>query len=134
MNQIFSNSLDTLHKFQHSSSETNHEEGDNKMSEDKSSCQSEIRTRRLVVVDDSGAERIIAEVANGQAELRVALSERGQPSTGALLYAAPNAGDIDLGPMLGLQLRADGNAYVEVNLSKEDDRWVPRIYSGNPDE
>jgi hypothetical protein len=104
------------------------------MSEDEADYRSEIRARRLAVVDDCNAERIIAEVANGQAEVRLELSQQGQPLTGAVLYAAPDGGDMDLGPMLGLQLWADGNAYVEINLSKEDGRWVPRIHSADPNE
>lgn len=93
----------------------------------------EVRTRRLVVVDDHGDERIVGEVVNGQAELRVQLRSPTGRSTAVLLYAAPDGDTTPPGPGLGLQLWAEGGARVEVNLWADGDRWLSEIHEGNPD-
>lgn len=75
----------------------------------------EIRTRRLVVVDDDGQERITGEVVRGTAELSVDLS--GQPSgrrSSVLVFANPGDEELLLPPGLGIQLWVQGDAVDEL--------------------
>ena len=81
---------------------------------------------RLLIVDDEGTERIVAEVVANQAEVRICLP--GGRGTEVLLYAGS---DQELGRALGVQLWADGNAYVEVNLRRDGDDWVSAIHSND---
>ena len=68
----------------------------------------EVRTRRLVVVDDRDRERIVAELDGEDAYLRLDLPRReGEGTTGLILYA--NTGEDVANPSLGLQFWADGN-------------------------
>ncbi len=72
----------------------------------------EVRTRRLVVVDPDGAERIVGEVAShGTAELRMDLPGR-LPGrrTSVLMFANPGDLVYDVPPGVGVQLWLDGNA------------------------
>jgi len=69
----------------------------------------EVRTRRLVVVDDRDRERIVAELDGEDAYFRLDLPRReGEGTTGLILYA--NTGGDVASPSLGLQFWADGNA------------------------
>jgi hypothetical protein len=94
----------------------------------------EVRTRRLVVHDDTGSPRIIAEVLNGVAELRV---ELGPSPAGAgpavLVFAADGAGgDLGLGPAVGVHVWADGDAVVELGASPDaGGRWRPGLQVGD---
>lgn len=92
----------------------------------------EIRTRRLVVVDDGGAERIVAEVAGSMAEVRVALPDVDGHTGSVQIYAAEHDGQGDLGPMLGLQVWADGNVRAGIDVWPEDGRW--RVITYPPDD
>lgn len=88
----------------------------------------EIRTRRLVVCDDEGRERIVAEVRNGQAQLRLSfvgpsLPPRrtahtdGAPRASVVVFACPADGD--LGPLAGLQVWADGDVVAAVEAWRD---------------
>jgi hypothetical protein len=87
----------------------------------------EIRTRRLVVVDDQGQERVVAQVVWGTAELRVGL-----PGTGSevVLFASPGRHGLD--PGLGLQLWAGGQSVLELDAwPGPGGRW--RVSRRGPD-
>lgn len=73
-------------------------------------------------------ERIVAEVVDQQALLRVMLAGPGRPQEAVVLYAAPHDGAGDIGPSLGVQLWADGDAHAEINLCKEHGRWTTETF------
>lgn len=81
----------------------------------------ELRTRRLVVVDDEGVERVVASVTAGMAEVRVLLDAvvRGRPS-GVSLFAGTDADGVSV---VGLALVADGDSVAEVLARREADGW-----------
>lgn len=87
----------------------------------------ELRTRRLVVAEMSpetpGAARIVAEVHDRRAELRLEQPGSHAPhSTDVVLFADPGGadpGDADLGGGQGLQLWAEGEVMVELNLWRD---------------
>jgi len=71
----------------------------------------EVRTERLVVVDDRGNERIVGEVvAGGTAELRMDLPDRppGLPAS-VMLFTNPGTPVYDLPPGIGVQVWVDGD-------------------------
>lgn len=88
--------------------------------------QPEIRTRRLIITDDTGSPRIVGEVIGGAAEVRVGLPGEGSRNAYVLLYAVPRDGT-GLGPALGVQLWANGDAYSEMSLSWDDGRWTANL-------
>lgn len=99
------------------------------------SLAAEVRTRRLTVCDDSGRERIVAEVAGGQAQLRLTFvgprtpGPNGVPTTTAavLVFACP-AHD-DLGPLAGLQVWADGDVVAAVEAwADAPGRWRAALH------
>jgi hypothetical protein len=55
--------------------------------------QEEVRTRRLIILDDLDRERIVAEVVDGVAELRMDLPASSDDRTGLLLFAHPGDGE-----------------------------------------
>ena len=70
----------------------------------------EIQTRRLVVVDDRGRPRIVAEVVGSTAEVRLDLPGDGdQPAMSVLVFANPGDEAVGLGPGVGVQLWVDGD-------------------------
>lgn len=74
----------------------------------------EVRTRRLVVVDDDDQERITGEVVRGTVELSVDLP--GQPPgrrSSVLVFANPGDEQLGLPPGLGVQLWVAGDAVDE---------------------
>lgn len=80
----------------------------------------EVRTRRLAVCDADGRERIVADVVDGQAHLRLAFVDDrqaavtdGAASTAAVLVFACPAHD-DLGPLAGVQVWAEGDVVAAV--------------------
>lgn len=91
-----------------------------------SPLQPEVRTRRLVITDETGSPRIVGEIANGAAEVRVGLPDGGHRDAYVLLYAVPRDG-AGLGPDVGVQLWAEGNAYSEMTLSWNDERWAASL-------
>ena len=87
-----------------------------------------VRTRRFVVTDDSGAERIVGEVVNGNAELRIELTgDRPEHSASVVIYACPDPDG--LGSAVGVQLWAAGNAVAELNAwPGADGRWRSGVH------
>ncbi|HVX23207.1 MAG TPA: hypothetical protein VHB02_17835 [Acidimicrobiales bacterium] len=92
----------------------------------------EVRTRRLVIVDQDGTERIVAEVVKSIAEVRVALPEIDGHTGSAQLYAAEHDGQGGFGPMIGLQIWADGNVRAGLDVWPEGWGWKSALYQ--PDE
>jgi hypothetical protein len=101
----------------------------------------EVRTRRLVVVDDAGVPRLVAEVVEGTAELRLstAMARRGR-GTAVVLHAGAGPDGEDervqgrgLGALMGLQLWAEGDALVELDAwPGPDGQWRPHLHLGGP--
>lgn len=87
---------------------------------------SELRTRRLVVVDERGRERIVGEAVAGHCELRLDLP--GEPEarrSALLLYSSPERHE--LGEGVGLQLWAGGDAVWDLAAWRESNgEWVLR--------
>jgi len=79
----------------------------------------EVRTRRLVVRDDAGDDRIVAEVRGATAELRVMTAA----AAGAVVVFATEPSDLDGG--VGVQLWARGDAPVELALWCDGGTWRP---------
>ncbi len=108
----------------------------------------EIRTRRLVVVDDLGRVRLVAEVVGETTELRLELpgapgdraadaddgaaSRSGAGRAAVVLHATPSTvdgPDDGLGPAVGIQLWADGDSVVEIDSwPGPDGRWQPHVH------
>ena len=80
----------------------------------------EVRTRRLVVTDDRGRDRIVGEVVDGVTELRLDLSGRPQGRTEVLVFANP--GNDELGPGVDVQLWDDGDCIDELTVWSDIDR------------
>lgn len=88
-----------------------------------------LRTRRLVVTDEGDEERIVGEVVNGHAELRV---ERGGEaethSTAVALYAW---NDAELDPAVGVHLLGGGNSVAALHAQRDGmDRWHSDLVVG----
>lgn len=94
----------------------------------------EIRTRQIVVVDDEDHPRIVGEVFADVAELRLELpAVGGEPGPELLLFAVASThpGPVELGPAVGLQVRAQGRAVFELDAWPGDDRvWRPHLHLG----
>lgn len=100
----------------------------------------EVRTRRLVVHDDDGRERIVAEVVCDTAELRVELGgESPGERSAVVLVASPlvtgrDAADVGMGPAIAVQLWTDGETTVGLEAwPGGDGRWRPHLHlDGGP--
>jgi hypothetical protein len=96
----------------------------------------ETRTRRLVVHDDEGRERIVAEVADGTAELRVELAESPGRRSAVVVVAGPlltgrSPGDDGVGPAVALQVWADGDTVIGLDAwPGAGARWQPHFHVG----
>jgi hypothetical protein len=78
----------------------------------------EVRTRRLVIADEEDRPRIVAEVVNGVAELRVVTED---PRTHVLVYAGRI---VVSGPEgLGLDLFVEGDSVARVHAWTDGERW-----------
>lgn len=94
----------------------------------------QVRTRRLVV-EDGGEARVVAEVREGTAELRVELAgqEPGR-SSAVVLFATPSRPGPGVsrpgpGPAAGLQLWGRGDAVAELDAWPDDgERWRPHLH------
>lgn len=75
----------------------------------------EVRTRRLVVTDDEGRDRIVGEVVDGVTELRLDLPGRAAGRGTAVLVFA-NPGSERLGPGIGVQLWHEGDCVDELSV------------------
>ncbi len=92
----------------------------------------EVRTRQLVVVDDDDHPRIVGEVFADVAELRLELSgSEGHPGPELLLFAVASShpAPVELGPAIGMQLRAQGRAIFELEAWPDADGvWRPHLH------
>jgi hypothetical protein len=92
----------------------------------------EVRTRQIVVVDDDDHPRIVGEVFADVAELRLELPALdGKPGPELLLFAVASThpGPVELGPVVGVQLRAQGRAIFELDAWPDvDDVWRPHLH------
>ncbi len=92
----------------------------------------EVRTRQIVVVDDDDHPRIVGEVFADIAELRLELpAVDGKPGPELLLFAVASThpGPVELGPAVGVQLRAQGRAIFELDAWPDvDDVWRPHLH------
>lgn len=77
----------------------------------------ETRTRRLVVTDEAGVERIVGEVVGTTAELRLDLpgSQDGR-RTSLLVFANPGDEATNLGSGVGVQVWLNGEAVDELSV------------------
>jgi hypothetical protein len=92
----------------------------------------EVRTRRILVVDNDDNPRIVGEVSGDVAELRLELPSTDQEQGPELLLFAVGSshpGPIELGPAVGLQLRAQGRAVYELDTWPDPDgTWRPHLH------
>lgn len=94
--------------------------------------------RRLVVVDERGAPRLVAEVVGGTVELRLEVPGGAPGRRSAVVLHASRSpdggGEAPLAPLLGLQLWADGDVVAELDAWPDDDgRWRPHLHlDGDP--
>lgn len=77
----------------------------------------EVRTRRLVVTDEGGLERIVGEVAGTHAEFRIALADNAPGKQSMVVITA--GADPDFGQVLAVELWAEGNQVVGLQAWKE---------------
>jgi hypothetical protein len=90
----------------------------------------QVCTRRVAVVDRDGIERIVGEVVDGYAELRVELPASSSTGPASLLLFAtpPHA---ELGDGTGLQIWADGEEILEICAWRDERLWrVEVVHSG----
>lgn len=93
----------------------------------------EIRARRLVIVDERGDERIVAEVTGDTAVVEVSLPSNFGKQASIVLVACPEVGD-GIGPGVGVQGWAEDDQRTEVNLWQEaDGRWAVTARAGGPE-
>jgi len=97
-----------------------------------SSFTDEVRTRQIVVVDDDDHPRIVGEVFADVAELRLelpALDGKAGPELLLFAVASTHPGPVELGPAVGVQLRAQGRAIFELDAWPDvDDVWRPHLH------
>jgi hypothetical protein len=90
------------------------------------SLRQEVRTQRLVVVDDAGHERLVAAVVGPAIELRMPLSNSVPGhTTGILLFAIDGSDGLPGG--VGVQLW--GNGLLVKELTLWEDELPPRTAS-----
>ena len=81
----------------------------------------EVRTRRLVVVDDNDRARVVAEVRRDVAGLHVDVPHRpGAGQTSVLVFAAPVDRLMGFGPGAGLQLWVDGEEVDRLEVWRDE--------------
>jgi hypothetical protein len=87
----------------------------------------ETRTRRLVVVDSEGYERIVGEVVNGHAELRLDLPGTAEGHRSSVLLFT-RVRDRDIGPGLGVEVWLNGDSVLALGawLNEEGD-WMTEV-------
>lgn len=106
-----------------------------------------VRTRRLAVCDDSGRECIVAEVVDGQAQLRLSFVDSRTPSRRTGVWAATPRADVhsasvlvfacpasqDLGPLAGMQVWADGDAVAAIEAwADTPGQWRSAVHVVGP--
>lgn len=89
--------------------------------------------RRVVVVDEHGRPRLVAETAGDTIELRLEVPGGAAGRRSAVVLHAsgtPGTGGPDA-PLLGLQLWADGEVLAELDAwPGADGRWRPHLHLG----
>jgi hypothetical protein len=91
----------------------------------------EVRTRQLIVVDDEDRPRIVGEVFGDAAELRIELPGIGSLSGPELVLFGVSEGHPtgdELGPAVGFQLRANGQALFELDAAPSAGKWRPSLH------
>ena len=89
----------------------------------------EVRTRRLVVTDDAGEQRIVAEVVHGHADLRVQAARTARRDGSMVMLSA--GADPDLGPMVGVHLWAEGDQVAGFSAWRDGtEDWCTSLDSG----
>ncbi|MGH9108304.1 MAG: hypothetical protein ACRDY3_02355 [Acidimicrobiales bacterium] len=90
--------------------------------------------RRIAVVDDRGVPRLVAEVVGDTVELRLEVPG-GAPGrrSAVVLHASGPAtsshGQPGPGPLIGVQLWAEGDAVAELDAwPGEDGHWRPHLH------
>ncbi|MGH9091292.1 MAG: hypothetical protein ACRDZR_07955 [Acidimicrobiales bacterium] len=78
----------------------------------------EVRTRRLVVVDEVGEERIVATVDRGQATLQVLVA--GCPDGEETMVDISAGDDPEFGPSIGVHLCARGDEVAVFTVWRDD--------------
>jgi len=87
----------------------------------------QVRTRRLVVVDEDDNERIVGSADHGIAELRIELPTRAGRH-GSLALVAFH-GSFDGSPTIGVDLWADGNSVAGLSAwLGEDGGWKTGLH------
>jgi hypothetical protein len=91
--------------------------------EEASRAMPELRVARLAIVDGAGTERIVGEVRDGDAELRLELDAGGVPGRAALVLFAYGARQ-GLDPTIGVQLCAGDETVAELDVWPDGNgRW-----------
>jgi hypothetical protein len=89
---------------------------------------SEMRTRRLAVVDDEGRERLVAEAVGEVLEVRMDLPTEGpRGRTGLVCFTTPGDGELSAG--LGAQVWVRGDLAGEVSWWADRASDSPRTLS-----
>ena len=94
----------------------------------------EVRTGRLTVTDGDGRPRIVATVDHGTAELRLESPGDGHrtadPGVAAVLFATPGGAEsAGMGPAVGLQLWAGGDAVAELDAWPDESQcWRAGVH------
>jgi len=92
----------------------------------------EVRTRRLVVVDDRDRERIVAELVGDDAFLRLELLRPEGEGTTGLVLSVTTGGDVD-SPGVGVEFWADGDAIGGIDAWRTPDgRWHSEVQTNPP--
>ncbi len=82
----------------------------------------EVRTRRLVVIDDNDRARVVAEVRRDVAELHVEVPGRpGEAPTSVLLFAAPVDRLMGFGPGVGVQRWVHGEEVDRLEVWRDEE-------------
>ena len=93
----------------------------------------EVSTRRLVVVDEAGRPRLVAEVRGTTVELRLLVGAPDGAGSVAQVVLHATEGDDSLGPLAGVQLWAHGDAVAELDeWPEEAGRWWAHLHLSVP--
>lgn len=87
----------------------------------------EVHCRRLVIDDAGTLPRIVGEVLNGVAELRIELGD--PPGTHLLLYAGEIAPGV---PGLGVELFVEGDSVARLHAWRDGGHWAHQIDASHP--
>lgn len=88
----------------------------------------EVRTHKLIVCDEQDRPRIVAQVVEGVAELRVEMPSREGERTQVLLYAADREGTNP--SAIGVELWVQGVSVARMHAWCDDGEWSWTTESG----